>query len=231
VAAWLFDDNLNDCSGNGNDGTTEGGQFIDGPFGKALYLDADSYFEVPNPDGAVFGLTDSLTVMLWAYITDLPSTWGGMPRIMDSGDSAGWVMHPTAEGEGYAMYFWGYIEGWQGVSDPQSFPYSEEWHHWAVTYDGAKLILYRDGEVVSEKDVSGSITPGDGALRFSHEFAGRITVGAFDECLISGDALSPADISNAMMLGLGDSGLVPSCGTTAVDQLGKLAVTWGALKR
>jgi hypothetical protein len=235
VAAWLFNEGtgniIRDCSGNGNDGTITGGEWIGGVFNGALYLDADSFIEVPNP-GNVLTPPEVITVLLWTYITDLPNSHGGIPRLMDSGDAGGWVLHPSVGGDGYQMCLWAHIgSGWTGLSDPNSFPFSTkeaaEWHHFAGVHDGQTLKLYIDGVQVGETAAVGAPNPADGNMRFSHEFSDRVTVCGLDECLITGETLSEADISDVMTRGL--AAWDPSI--TAVDRLGKLAVTWGALKR
>jgi len=109
IGVWLFDDGkgdiLKDISGNGHDGVITGGKWIeDGKFGKALEFDSDTFVVVDDPDD-VFALPEGLTVTIWAYLTAIPSTWGGIPRKVGSGQdvSGGWVLHPVAEGGGYRM--------------------------------------------------------------------------------------------------------------------------------
>jgi len=227
IALWTFDEGqgkvVKDKSGNGNDGSVTGGKWIDGVFGKAFELDKDSFVEVENPGGTVFNLPEAFTVETLAYITDLTQCCGGIPRIMDSGDSAGWVMHPTKDGVGYKMYFWAYIGAWAGVSSQTTFEFSEEWHYFAATWDGKTMKMYVDGKLDGKQEASGKITPGDGPLRFSHEFADRVTIGAIDECLIADEALPEADVKKAVENGLK--------AYLSVGNRSKLAATWGRMKR
>jgi hypothetical protein len=120
------------------------------------------------------------------------------------------------------MYFWAYIGGWVGVSSQTTFEFSEEWHYFAATWDGKTMKMYVDGKLENKKEASGKITPGDGALRFSHEFAGRVTIGAIDESLIADEALPEEDIKKAVENGLK--------AYLSVDNRNKLATTWGRLK-
>ncbi|MCZ6775402.1 MAG: LamG domain-containing protein [Ignavibacteria bacterium] len=231
ITLWTFDEGqgkvVKDISGNGNDGKIEGGKWIDGIFGKALELDKDSFVEIENPKGTVFDLPNALTVQIWAYITDLTQCCGGFPRIMDSGDAAGWVMHPTKEGNGYRMFFWAHIGGkWVGAKAAGILPFSKDWHHFAATYDGKTLKLYVDGALADSQAAPGKINSGDGALRFSHEFNNRITIGAIDEGLVADEALPEADIKKSAKEGL--QATFPAI--FAVNPREKVTTTWGRIK-
>ena len=42
IAAWLFDGDAKDVSGNGFDGEPQGGKYVDGQIGKAIELNGSS---------------------------------------------------------------------------------------------------------------------------------------------------------------------------------------------
>ena len=49
AAAWLFDGNAEDVSGNGFDGELEGGKFVAGQIGEALELNGTTeWVEIPE---------------------------------------------------------------------------------------------------------------------------------------------------------------------------------------
>jgi hypothetical protein len=82
--------------------------------------------------------------------------------------------------------------------------------------------MYVDGKLDGKQEASGKITPGDRALRFSYEFADRVTIGAIDECLIANEALPEEDIKKAVENGLK--------AYLSVNNHGKLAATWGRME-
>lgn len=229
IAAWLFDEGagkvVKDYSGNGYDGEITGGKWIDGKFGKGLEFDTGTFVEVKDPKG-VFNFSKSLTVMTWAYLTAMPENYTGIPRKMDSKDAGGWVLHPSAEGGGYKLYLWAYIGSWKGVGSQTVLQFSEDWHHFAGTYNGKTLKVYIDGKLEGELEAPGEIVPGDGNLRFSKECCGanptRTFAGAVDESLVSDEVLPEDEIRKLMNEGLKRA--------LAVPMRDKLTTTWGDIK-
>ena len=58
AAAWLFDGDAEDVSGNGFDGEVKGGKFVAGKIGDALELNgSDEWVEIPKRIGEFEELT------------------------------------------------------------------------------------------------------------------------------------------------------------------------------
>ncbi|MCX6648724.1 MAG: LamG domain-containing protein [Candidatus Bathyarchaeota archaeon] len=75
----------------------------------------------------------------------------------------------------------------------------ENWHHFAVTYDGSKLLVYVDGVLKSDVTAPGIITKIDDSLFLGATGVGSIPsgnwyYGAIDEVRIYPSALSNSDI-------------------------------------
>jgi len=107
-----------------------------------------------------------------------------------------------------------------------------EWSFVALTYDGASLVLYVNGENVQEKKVDKpdakphAATPpaNQGSIWFgSWKAAGWNFIGAIDEVGVFNVALSVEDIKDVMNNGLQK--------TSAVSSVDKMAVTWGDIKK
>ena len=102
-----------------------------------------------------------------------------------------------------------------------------------MTYDGSKLVLYKNGEQAAEKNFAGPVDNKDGKGRFAingnynsldgglSEFCDSL----IDEVIIFDEALSQTEIKDYM-----DNGFEAVAGTTAVDASGKLTTTWGEIR-
>jgi len=71
----------------------------------------------------------------------------------------------------------------------------KQWHHLAMTYDGAVLSVYRDGEFVAGTDVGKERQPGYGSLYFARWANGRqFFAGALDEVRLYRRALTADEV-------------------------------------
>lgn len=72
-AAWLFEGNAEDITGNGFDGKIEGGaKFVQGKIGKAIELDdKDDFFKIPKKIGSF----EEITFAHWVNSTDRDGQW------------------------------------------------------------------------------------------------------------------------------------------------------------
>ncbi|MDE0009657.1 MAG: hypothetical protein OXU36_00845, partial [Candidatus Poribacteria bacterium] len=72
AAAWLFDGNADDISGNGFDGEVEGGNFVAGKIGDAIELDgAGDWVEIPKRIGEF----EEITFTHWVQSTGREGAW------------------------------------------------------------------------------------------------------------------------------------------------------------
>jgi hypothetical protein len=224
AAMWLFDegegDVAEDSSPNGNDAMFNGGpKWTEGKFGKAISLDgADDYLSAGDSDSLdVVG--EAMTLLGWINADAFPASWNHLirktpenPRIYILG------VHNTA------LPFTFLKTDAQQVADVQgstSLP-TGEWVHLAMTYNGAEVTIYVNGEVDAISPASGTIEASDGELRIGRGDPAGYFTGTIDEVAIFRVALSPDEIKAIM-----DEGFA---GFLSVGPTGRLAETWGNIK-
>lgn len=65
------------------------------------------------------------------------------------------ILDPETDG---SVKFYVFVGGfWQAVSSPANAVKLKTWEHWAGTYDGSELKLYKDGELVASRALSGDL--------------------------------------------------------------------------
>ena len=211
-----------DLSGNGNDGSVEGGaEWVDGQIGKGLYLaDVPDFVEVD--DSPTVDIVESLTMAIWANIESFPD---GSSSLFQKPTT--YMMHTTSGGDGVKMDPLVFIGGDYGtwptpvvVSAPMG-----EWHHYAASYDGAKYDLFIDGKLIDSYDrvSNGPIDQDDNPLTIGRDSRdccntrnGPCTI---DEAVLFSRALSEDEVAEVMR---GDF--------LAVEANGKLATCWSIIK-
>jgi hypothetical protein len=73
-----------------------------------------------------------------------------------------------------------------------------EWVHIAVTYDGAQAIIYVDGQMDIEMDVSGELTQSDNELRIGRGEPAGYFMGMLDDVRLYNHALTEDELLSAM---------------------------------
>ena len=197
VAAYSFDEGegetVEDITGNGHDGTIEGAEWtVRGKYGSALKFDGENDC-VAVPESSELDFSEEFTIESWVkpegelhHDPILFKEGEGFPSyalgvgIPHSGKAEGVI---GQEGEGH-----------ESVYSGESLE-AKVWSHLALTYDGAKLRLYVNGELVAIEAVEnadsgspGPLTIGCDAL-YGNYFQGRI-----DELRIYNRALSEIEI-------------------------------------
>ena len=221
AAAWLFDGDAEDFSGNGFDGELQGGSFVDGKFGTAIQLNGtNEWINIPNRIGSF----DELTFTHWVKSTGRLNGWRAF--FNNTGWKAGdihYQLHPNNKVEFS-------INGNPGGNDAfADFAFTTEqldtWVHVATAYSATekKIRFYINGELDVEHDWGGNpgvLDPG----RIGDWGGSRQWQGLIDEFIIFNTALEESDIQSVMNNGL-------ETNVTAVDPKEKIAVTWGGLKK
>ncbi len=153
---WPMDEGQGDVTVDvvaGLELTLDGTQWVESKLGPALRFDGDGarasceLAEVLRP-------TDAMTISIWARRTKP----GAYQQLVDAG--SGW----GDDNQGYRllMYHRGVrfmVEAGGTVANPNGGEApTHQWHHVAVTYDGAQSVLYLDGEIVREVERTGAIT-------------------------------------------------------------------------
>jgi hypothetical protein len=196
VAAYSFDAGegavAEDLAGD-NDGTLEGAEWFDkGKFGSALYFDGTTDL-VTVPDSNQLDLTDEFTLEAWVR-PDEANEWSAVITKEREGNLS-YQMH--AEGQGHAPV--GYVENSEGQFEVEAgddpIPV-KAWSHLALTYDGANLRYYINGEfkgtdVSGDPEVSADPLLIGGNITWGEEDAFK---GLIDEIRIYGRALGEDEI-------------------------------------
>jgi len=227
MGMWLFNDKNDvgkDSSKNGNNGDVGGKpEWTDkGKFDGGLHFDAtDDLIKVPMTIDY-----KEITVMVWVSEEGSPVR----PRIVSND-------HTDVSNKGFQLMYntagsgsWFDI-GTGGTHVEAQFAYVAkvgEWYHYTGTYDGSKLKAYINGEMKVEMSASGAIADsgidvhiGSSTYGFSDGLKGVL-----DEVAIFNKALNADDIAKIM-----SNGLEKSAGLIAVESKGKLASTWGGIKK
>jgi hypothetical protein len=191
---WKFDETsglyANDSSVNDLKGLLFNGPArVTGHIGGALKFDGiDDYVDVLNDPN--LNPSSAITVAVWIN----PSAWTGNNRILQKGNSDN-QYRLLREND---VFKWHLASVVGGLASVDTVPAVGEWHHIAGTYDGSKMRMYYDGNVVAESPASGKIlatadrlyigTKNDTAPSGDH-FGGLI-----DDVRIYGYGLSQAEI-------------------------------------
>lgn len=235
VGIWLLDsidgDTARDSSGNGHDGTVNGGpELVDGNFGNAVRFDGtDDFIDCGTAESLNLG---SFSVSFWARV---PATQGWNHMVskgshVGSG-TPGSVNWGVMMRSGEARFLYEIFEdtSWTGISGPE-VPL-DEWQHLVATYDGDNMEFFLNGEslgssagVTVELDASRSFRIG--AIATAGATPGNFFNGSLDEVGLFSDVLGPEDIQAIM-----NDGLLTALGiTSAVTSAGKSATTWAEIK-
>jgi hypothetical protein len=220
ILYWSFDDKndkqATDISGRNHHGTITAGKSVKGKIGSGLEFDgAATFIELAHHDD--FNLPDGYTIALWAQIDDLPHDHIGLPRKQGS-----YIIHPSKSGNGYNFHTYVYTPGGTKLVHADVIAFGD-WHYLAGTYDSQVAKSWVDSQVIIEQKVSGQVasTPNE-PLRWSNDCCGgRMLKGILDEIVIVNRALNEAEMKELMEKGF----------PTAVSPAGKLASTWGQIKK
>jgi len=210
VGYWRFDEGVGttayDTSGNSNDGILQGNpKWGVGRIGGALELDGTGdYADCGNR--SVLNITQQVTLAAWVK----PDPGFAYP------DWSGIIMRGGPNIDTFALYYngpsrqigfktTGTSPNWMAVAAAGLF--DSEWHHVAAVYDGARKVVYLDGEPIGTTGSTGLIETSTGRLLLG---AGRdlstpthLLVGKIDDARIHNVALAQIEIQATMEGGEG----------------------------
>lgn len=206
VGWWRAESDMNDASGNENNGASGTGAGITavtygtGKVSNAFSLPGTSFVQVPNSTS--LQVTGSLTVSAWIKIT----TAGG--RIIDKvavGGANGYLFD-TINGKLRL------IAGPQQLTSPNNLPLNV-WTHVAGTWDGTSVKLFVDGvQVATSTPATPMPIPSNTlTLRIGADAnGGSLFNGLIDQAAVHNVALTPVQIQ-AMAVQIAPPAFVSSC--------------------
>jgi hypothetical protein len=192
VAYYPFEDNVNDMSGNGLNGTIVGDPtFVQGltKYGKAIDLSND-YVDCGN--SPLFDITEAITVAAWVNIRSVPGEW----RCVISKGDAAWRISTNSSTQGLHFGFEDGTRGWQAANSTTVLALNE-WHHVCGTYDKTNgASIYIDGRVDGTNADKQGITLSTWNVYIGEnaQQAGRFWDGQIDEVRLYNRALTNAEV-------------------------------------
>ncbi len=223
---WHFDEG----KGNQTEEATAGlvGEFngnvkwAEGILGKAVEMAGSvgkaDFIEVAHSDEV--DMDEAITMMAWVYPNELPA--GGQENKFTIFFKNTYYLQ-IEPGEGKLAYYF-YDTSAPGYRISNGKIKAKEWSHVALIWDGSEASFYingeSDGTAIAQKG-PGRSTPGK-ALRIGGENGGccpRFFQGRIDELMLANYPLTEAELQKIVN------------DTLAVSARGKLATTWGNLKK
>jgi hypothetical protein len=198
VAYWKFDEAAGitaaDSSGNGNTGTLANGPYATpGILGGAFYFDGvdDNVTVLDSPS---LNPANAFTLSAWVN----PAVESADFRAVFAKNYT-YYLYSSASGYcGNGSVVAGFGEGATGalVCDPTPLA-TYSWTYLALTYDGSKLTLYRNGSAVATAAASGAVPVSTGTLQIGASQYGEFFTGLIDEVRVYNRALNGTAIAAA----------------------------------
>ena len=236
VLYFTFDANsgnkVEDLSGNGNDGEIIGAKWVKGKYGSALEFDSGGKTVVQVSDNPTLNPDKEITYMAWFFSDAFDITRGIISKYTGTGNQRSYNLrlhHVTKGALSTEVSANGAFQLGVSTTDVHSGTVLKngQWHHAAITLKGGEFLrMYVDGKLEKESKatVTKTIFDNNVPLSIGADFnigeEIRHFNGLIDEVAIFNRVLSEAEIQKAM------EGEVQ-----AVDAVGKLTTTWGAIKR
>ena len=220
VGIWLFDDGTGstamDSSGNNNHGTIVNAPiWVDGRFGGGLAFDGSG--NCVNTNQKLLNGRREFTVVAWVKPGTITSNRVGIIGQNDSPEFG--FINPTT------VMLWTPAAG--GTENPYPHP-AGEWHHVAAVATREYTRVYVDGEATEKRGRWSNHGRSDFNVNIGGcgvwDSDGNWFTGTMDEVGLFHAPLTDGDINDLMNNGLTALGV-------AVEPAGKIAVTWGMLKR
>ncbi len=190
-----LDDTLYDFSGKDNYGEWRNGDgtFVDGVSGKAIYLDGteNGPYALVERDGTLSGMGE-LTISMWAK-KSTPDSGGELLRkhtsyhIQLSTSSNNRIYPGLSTTETESKYP---AITTENISNA-------DWHHYALTYDGATAKFFVDGSSVWSDSYSGNVVESPTRdVYIGKDPWGNSFDGSIDDVMLYDRALTEQEISN-----------------------------------
>ncbi len=191
IGQWQFENNYNDASTYGNDGTAYGDATIVNDASRGYVLSTDGtgdWVEIPNE--SAFDVSQEVTLMAWVSTTDD----GTFMSVANKGQY-GWRFTKAASNKGFAAITV------NGYDNPQIGGTTSinggTWYHVAITYDQVSRRLYVNGEENGAHADVGTIYTNNDSLLIGDNgvwYANQCWNGYIDDVRVYNYALSTAEI-------------------------------------
>jgi len=198
AASYALENNAEDASGNELHGTAVGDPtYVDGPAGYGTALEFDGtgsqYVSLGTFDPSAE--TGQLSVSLWARWNGLSGQYQSLIAKRDGWAADNMMWHLEAHRDSGAVRV-----GREGIGQIQAGALTEgEWEHWAFTFDGEEVVIYRGAEEAASgpfsfgTDKEAGVQFGTGSVSDTGA-GGNPYNGALDEVAIFSRALSVYEI-------------------------------------
>ena len=188
VAHYALEGNPNDSSGNGYHGTEiDGVSYAAGVDGQGVLLDGlYDYIDFGTPAGWPEG-SEPRSLCGWGLTETVTPGWRWIAAYGSSVTSQAMFIGLN----GPALYGGGYGDD---VMLPD-FWAEDEWHHIALTYDGATARLYADGIEVAAQAKTWDLVPDRAHIGRQVSDAIEFWMGVVDEVRLYNEALSTGEIA------------------------------------
>jgi Concanavalin A-like lectin/glucanases superfamily len=194
VAAYSFDEGsgttVADVTGHGHTGTIEGAEWTDGRYGGGLNFGSGSPC-VSVPDSPELRLSEEFTLEAW--VRPVGGIYEDPVVVRESGGK-------PAFGLGLGDHVEGEPEGFIGTGKGSEVAFGggpvqeNEWTPVATTYDGGRIRVYEDGELVAEQTASTPPATGEGPLKIGCDTPDGPFTGKIDEVRVYNRALDGAEV-------------------------------------
>jgi hypothetical protein len=142
VASYAFENNVNDGSGNGHDGTIMGNpQYVAGQVGTAMDFDGLDDYIFTGKSASDLGMSGNSprTVTSWVYTRSFDN--GGIYDVGARTATQDFCLRTMATENEWRIQYWG------GDQD-FTLPTVERWVHFTHVHDGTRTKIYADGALI-----------------------------------------------------------------------------------
>lgn len=201
VGAYAFNEGTGtiagDSSGTGNGGTLSNAAWTTaGVFGSALSFNGSNAW-VSIADSASLDLTTSMTLEAWVRPTSITLDWRTI-LLKERPSGLAYALY-AADGGSRPPAAYVSVVGSDAAAVAPTPLALNTWSHVAMTYNGATLRLYINGELVGSRATTGSAAVSASALRIGGNAVwGEWFSGSIDEVRIYNRMLSQAEIQADM---------------------------------
>jgi hypothetical protein len=193
VGWWKLDNNVQDSSGAGNNGTIVGTPtyVAAGKIGASLKLNGTTDY-VDCGNAASLNITDVITLSAWVK----PATFGNSAyqTLISKGDNAYVLAHTNTNLLQLAIYDSG---AWYSANSAAvTTTFNGSWHHVAGTFDGTQIRVYVDGKMAGSVLRTGVIATDTYVLSIGRnsQQATRLVAGEMDDVRIYHGVLPTSEI-------------------------------------